>query len=180
MSGWAHATVSECSHEWVRRAGGEGRSREANREADRGAAVVEFLVVGVLLLVPLLYLALAVSAVQRSVYGVTQAAREAGRAYATGEVTTAAERAHYAAELAVADQGLGADGIEVSYGPADGDCGAAGPEPWPLEPGAVFAVCVTRRLDLPAVPGILAGGRTTVTGRYVVHADRHRDYGTAG
>lgn len=137
---------------------------------DAGAAVVEFVVLGVLLLVPLMYLALAVSAVQRGVYGVTQAAREAGRAYATGTADTAAARARYAAELAVTDQGLSTDGLEVRYGPANGDCEQAGIEPWPLGPGAVFAVCVRGEVDLPGVPG-------TVTGRFVVHADRHRDYG---
>jgi hypothetical protein len=144
---------------------------------DDGTAVVEFLVLGVLLLVPLLYLALAASAVQRSVYGVTQAAREAGRAYATGSAATAAVRAEAAAELALGDQGLRSTGVEVRYGPADADCAAARPEPWPLAPDAVFAVCVTRRLELPAIPGALAGSGTTVTGRYVVHADPHRDYG---
>jgi hypothetical protein len=153
----------------VGRAAGDG-------PPDGGAAVVEFVLLGVLLLVPLMYLTLAVSAVQRSVYGVTQAAREAGRAYATGDVGTAAARARYAAELAVADQGLSTEGVEVRYGPADGDCAAAGPDPWPLEPGAVFAVCVSDRLDVPAVPRALLGKRTTATGRYIVHADHHRDY----
>ena len=31
-------------------------------------------------------------------------------------------------------------------------------------------------LRLPAVPGFLAGERTTVTARHVVQADEHRDY----
>lgn len=147
------------------------------RRGDGGAAVVEFVLLGVVLLVPLMYLVLALSAVQRSVYGVTQAAREAGRAYVTGTAAAAAARADYAARLALADQGLPADGVEIRYAAADSDCAAAGTQPWPLAPGAVFAVCVTRPLRVPAVPGFLTGGRTTVTGRYLVHADEHRDYG---
>jgi Flp pilus assembly protein TadG len=144
---------------------------------DSGAAIVEFVMLGVVLLIPLMYLALAVSAVQRSLYGVTQAAREAGRAYATGTIEKAAERALYAAQLAMEDQGLSSDGITVLYGPADTDCRAAGTEPWPLMPGAEFAVCVTRTITVPAVPGMLLGDRNTVTGRYVVHADDYRNYG---
>ncbi|HEX6756352.1 MAG TPA: hypothetical protein VF109_10465, partial [Mycobacteriales bacterium] len=116
---------------------------------DGGTAVVEFLLLGVLLMVPLLYLALAASSVQRSVYGVTQAAREAGRAYATGSAATSADRADYAAALALADQGLPVTGVTVRYGAADRSCDTATAEPWPLTPGAIFAVCVTRRFEVP-------------------------------
>jgi Flp pilus assembly protein TadG len=142
---------------------------------DRGNALVEFVFLGVLLLVPLMYLALAVSAVQRGLYGVTHAAREAGRAYATGTVDNAAARAEYAARLALEDQGLSAGAVTIRYGPADADCAAAGPEPWPLTPGAEFAICVALPITVPAVPSVLVGDRSTVTGRYVVHADEFRD-----
>ena len=141
---------------------------------EQGSAVVEFVLLGLVLLVPLMYLALAVSVVHGSVLGVTQAAREAGRAYATGTARTAAARAEYAARLALDDQGLPADGIEVRY--ADSDCATARAEPWPLRPGATFAVCVSRSVGVPGVPGVLAGSRRTVTGRFVVRADEHRDY----
>ena len=143
---------------------------------DGGNAVVEFVFLGVLLLVPLMYLVLAVSVVQRAVYGVTQAAREAGRAYATGTAENAAARADYAARLALEDQGVSTAGGVVRYGPADADCAAASPEPWPVAPGADLAVCVTRPVTVPAVPGVLLGRRNTVTGRFVVHLDDFRDY----
>jgi Flp pilus assembly protein TadG len=145
-------------------------------QVDSGTAIVEFVLLGVVLLVPLMYLVLAVSAVQRNLYGVTHAAREAGRAYATGTMENAAERAAYAARLAMEDQGLPSDGITVRYGPADRDCHAAGAEPWPLMAGSEFAVCVTQTITVPAVPGVLLGHRNTVSGRYVVHADDYRDY----
>jgi len=145
---------------------------------DGGTAVIEFVLLGVVLLVPLMYLVLAFSVVQRNLYGVTQAAREAGRAYGTGTAENAAERADYAARLAIEDQGLPPAGIAVRYGPADTDCAAASAEPWPLTPGAEFAICVTRTITVPAVPGVLLGRRNTVTGRYVVHADDYRDYRT--
>jgi hypothetical protein len=144
---------------------------------DAGTAVVEFLLLGVVLLVGLLYLAVVLSAVQRTVLGVTQAAREAGRAYVTGTAGTAAARAEHAARLALADQGVPAGGAGIRYGDARSGCAAATPEPWPLRPGGVFAVCVSVPLRLPAVPGFLTGDRTTVTGRHVVRADDHRDLG---
>jgi Flp pilus assembly protein TadG len=160
-----------------RDAGARRRSNAGavGRRRDAGAAVVEFVLLGVVLLVPLAYLALVVSAVQRSLHGVTQAAREAGRAYATGTAGTAAARATYAARLALEDQGLPADGVQVRYGPATGSCADASAAPAPLVPGAVFAVCVTRPLAVPGVPGVVTGERTTVTGRFVVHVDRYRD-----
>lgn len=162
-----------------RRAGPRSPPTGGSSKVDNGAAVIEFVLLGVVLLVPLMYLVLAVSAVQRSLYGVTQAAREAGRAYATGTIENAAERATYAARLAMEDQGLPADGITVRYGAAGSDCGEAAAEPWPLTPGAEFAVCVSRTITVPAVPGVVLGRRNTVTGRYVVHADDYRDYRTS-
>lgn len=144
--------------------------------AERGSAVVEFVLLGMVLLVPMLYLVLALSVVQRTVLGVTQAAREAGRAYVTGTAATAPARAEQAARLALADQGLSAVGVEIRYGGAASGCAAATPAPWPLRPGEVFAVCVRAPLRLPAVPGLLAGDRSAVTGRHVVRADDHRDH----
>jgi hypothetical protein len=151
-----------------------GRSR-----GDGGNAVVEFVVLGVLLLAPLMYLVLAVSAVQRNLYGVTQAAREAGRAYATGNAANAADRASYAARLALEDQGVAGDDAVVRYGAVDAGCESASAQPWPAVPGGVFAICVSRPFAVPGVPGFLAGGRSSVTGRYIVHLDQYRNYGAA-
>ena len=149
-----------------------------SRSTDRGAAVVELVLLGVVLLAPLLYLVLAVSTVQRSVYGVTHAAREAGRGYATGTAANAQLRAEYAARLAVADQGIPVDGVEVRYAAADADCASADRVPRPLAPGEVFAVCVTGSVTVPGVPRFLDGRRNTVTGRHVVQVDDYRDLGS--
>jgi hypothetical protein len=148
---------------------------------DRGNAIVEFVFLGVLLLAPLMYLVLAVSAVQRNLYGVTQAAREAGRAFATGTAANAADRAAYAARLALEDQGVSGDDAVIRYGAVDADCESASIQPWPVAPGGEFAICVTRPFTVPGVPGFLVGDRSSVTGRYIVQLDRYRDYGdTAG
>jgi Flp pilus assembly protein TadG len=52
---------------------------------DSGSAIIEFVFVAVLVMVPLVYLVVAVASVQRSELAVSQAAREAGRAFATAE-----------------------------------------------------------------------------------------------
>ena len=60
------------------------------KTSERGSAIVEFHFLGLLLLVPLIYILLAVLDVQRASYAVTQAAREAGRIYvATGDEAAA-------------------------------------------------------------------------------------------
>jgi Flp pilus assembly protein TadG len=139
-----------------------------------GAAVVEFVFVAVLVLVPLMYLVLAASAVQRNAFGVTQAAREAGRAFATADDETAGlERASYAVRVALADQGLDRAGSALRWVEPGGGCGGAPVVPT-LEPGAEFAVCVLRTFRLPAVPGYLAGGGNTVSGVFTVHVDDFR------
>jgi hypothetical protein len=139
---------------------------------DGGAATVEFVFIGVMTLVPLLYLVLAVFEAQRNTFAVTQAAKEAGRAYATADdPESGLVRARYAMRLALADQGL--DGqAELRFGPVGAGC--AGIEPPELVPGTEFEVCVRRTFRLPAVPSVLDGGRNTVSGRSLVHVDDFR------
>lgn len=147
------------------------------RAADAGSATVEFVFLAVLVLVPLMYLVLAAFELQRNAFAVTQAAREAGRAYATADDPAGAdERARYAARLAVEDQGLDPALMTVRYAPgrtgcdgaADGDGGQS------LDPGAAFTVCVTQQYRLPGVPGYLAGRDNTVTGAFAVRIDEFR------
>ena len=73
-------------------------------DADDGNAVVEFVLLAVLLMVPLFYVLLSVFDVQRAAFGVTEAARQAGRAYVTSGCDEA--RARAAAALALRDQGI--------------------------------------------------------------------------
>jgi Flp pilus assembly protein TadG len=55
------------------------------RAVDRGNAIIEFVFVAVIVMVPLVYLIVSVADIQRSSLAVSQAAREAGRAFATGD-----------------------------------------------------------------------------------------------
>jgi Flp pilus assembly protein TadG len=94
-----------------RRARCTGRSQlRARPSGDAGNAMVEFTYLAVLLMVPLVYVLLTVFEVQRAAFGVTEAARQAGRAYATADSDTQGRaRAAAAASLAMRDQGLQPD-----------------------------------------------------------------------
>jgi Flp pilus assembly protein TadG len=154
---------------WVRR-----RIRAPRRApADDGTAIIEFVFVAVIVMVPLVYLITSVATVQRSRLAVTQAARDAGRAFATSPTAARAPlRARAAVRLALADQGL-PDDAQLRFVAIGTPCDAASVTPR-LAPGAQFAVCVRRHVELPAVPSVLEGRGITTVGRYVVHIDDYR------
>ena len=56
-----------------------------SRATTPGNAIIEFVFVAVMVMVPLVYLVVAVAVVQRNQLAVTQAARDAGRAFATSD-----------------------------------------------------------------------------------------------
>lgn len=148
-------------------------SNSHDEVGDAGNAVIEFVFVAVLILIPLVYFVVAVASVQRSGVAVTHAAREAGRAFATADSTDQGlQRAEVAVRLALADQGLSDDAI-VRYVAADGTCESGTTTP-ALNPGAQFAVCVIRHASLPAVPSLISGRGITTVGRYVLHIDDYR------
>jgi Flp pilus assembly protein TadG len=141
--------------------------------ADRGSAIIEFVFVTVIVLLPLIYVVVAAAAVQHSQLAVSEAAREAGRAYATSDSAThAAARALAAARISLADQNLD-DGMTLRYVAAGASCSSSEVAPQ-LVPGAQFTVCVIRHTTLPAIPSILAGQGITSVGEYVVHVDDYR------
>ena len=134
---------------------------------DRGSAVVEFTYLGVLLLVPLVYVLLTVFAVQKAAFAVTEAARAAGRAFTTASSTEDAYmRAQHATRLALTDQGLGADvtpGLDCAQIPC-------------LTKGSTVTVTVTYRVPLPIIGDVfgVVPGSIPVTGRHVAVVDRFR------
>lgn len=81
---------------------------------ERGSASVEFLTVGLLLLVPLIYLVLALGQIQHAVLGVEGAARHAARTIAQAPThadgLAAADRA---IAVAASDAGLARDSVSV-------------------------------------------------------------------
>jgi hypothetical protein len=81
---------------------------------ERGSAVVEFVFLEALLLIPLIYLVMTLARVQAGAFAVAAATREAGRAYVTADTSDDAERrAVVAARLAFEDQGFGPEQASV-------------------------------------------------------------------
>lgn len=105
-----------------------------------GNALLEFTALAVLLMVPLVYVLLSAFEVQRAAFGVTEAARSAGRAYAVAvDPSTGRQRARIASDLALADQGL---------------TGAPAPvidDPTGLAPGASVTTTVRYTVTLPVL-----------------------------
>jgi hypothetical protein len=105
---------------------------------------------GVLLLVPVLWIVLSVFEVQRGAFAVTSAARSAARAFALAETDAAGrERAQAAIRQALADQ-VG-EGQRFHF---DVSCDAATCH----TPGSVITVRVWSRVRLPLLPDVLGGG----------------------
>jgi Flp pilus assembly protein TadG len=79
----------------------------ARRRDERGSALVELTWLGLLLLVPMLWILLSVFEVQQGAFGVSSAARSAGRAYALAPNDAVGHaRAEAAVRVALDDQGL--------------------------------------------------------------------------
>jgi len=155
-----------------------GRLRRAigrrRAHCDDGNAIVEFVFVAVLVMVPLVYLVVTIADVQRSTLAVSDAARDAGRAYVTSDTRSEAlGRAQVAARLALADQGL-PDDVTLRFVAAGASCDGPAITPQ-LSAGAQFTVCVTRHVTVPAVPTVVAGRGITTVGKYVVHVDDFRE-----
>lgn len=83
-----------------------------DRLADEGGtAVIEFVWLAILLLVPLIYLVMCLARLQAGSYAVTQAARESARAFVTAEDdASATARSRAAADIAFEDQGFPGQG----------------------------------------------------------------------
>lgn len=147
---------------------------------DRGAATIEFVFLGILILVPLFYVAIAIFSVQSSMLGTTQAAREAGRAVVKApDLATGVQRAQYAVRLALQDQGVKADAVLrfVKSGDSCSTNGPAAPDPGAatLDAGGRFTVCVVLDFDIPGVPSFFEGASKTITAQYEVQVDKLRN-----
>jgi len=113
---------------------------------ERGSAVVEFVVLAVLMLIPLVYLVMMLARVQAGSYAVGQASREAGRAYVTsGAGQDAVARAEAAARIAFLDHSFEDAGRLTIV--CDGTpC---------LRPDGQVETTATVRVPLPLVPSFV-------------------------
>ena len=110
---------------------------------ERGSATVEFTWLTVLLLVPLVYIVVAVFETQRTAYGVTAASEAAARAFIQAETPARAEaRARVVARLVLADHDVAGASISARCRPA---CFA---------PGSSVVVRVRSSQRLPLAPDL--------------------------
>jgi hypothetical protein len=135
---------------------------------DEGNAIVEFVYLAILLMVPLAYLLLTVFRVQGAMYAVSSATREAGRVFVTSDSSDADARATTAASIVMADSGLELDAGKLSIRCSARPC---------LTPGANVEVAVGFDVALPFLPRFLDGALPAsihVEGRHLEVVDRFR------
>ncbi|HEU4568125.1 MAG TPA: hypothetical protein VFR99_08825 [Marmoricola sp.] len=134
---------------------------------ETGTAIVELIWLALLLIVPLLYVVIAVFDTQRTAYAASVAARSASRAFVTApDQRTGYARARLAARLAFADQGVDHPHLSlvIRCRPSPGAC---------LTPGSVVSAYVASAAELPLMPHAL--GRNTP--RITVDAVHRSPYG---
>jgi hypothetical protein len=146
----------------------QGEGSVSRARSQEGTALIEFSWLAILLLVPLVYLIVAVFDVQRAAYGVTAATRAAGRAYVLSpDLATAEAQAQEAAAVALRDQGLDlAPGeLVITCLPAPDSC---------LQPGSSVLVRLDLHVDLPLMPSALGANTPSIR----VEATHLAPYGT--
>jgi hypothetical protein len=117
---------------------------------DRGTALVEFVVLAVVVMVPLAYAVAVVVRVHSATFATVTAAREASRAYVSANSpAAAASRARAAAALALRDQGLGPPEVVIRC--IDGSC---------LSPGSAVLVEISAEVSIPLLPN--GDGRSVI------------------
>ncbi len=118
---------------------------------DDGSASLEFVTAGMILLLPIVYLVLTMSAIQAGAFAVEGAARQAVRVFVQADdVGSAQAAAIRAVEFALADHGVdsAAADITVSCSPRPGAC---------LTRQGFVTVTVSMAVPLPLVPPVLQG-----------------------
>ena len=126
-----------------------------------GNVVLEFIVLTALLMVPLVYLLLAVFRVQGSAYGVIEATREAGRAFVDAKSTNDAYlQACTAATIAMRNQLPDAfdcsTELKIRCLSDDDSCAAS------LTPGETVRVEIDLSVGLPMLPASVFGQPTAI------------------
>jgi len=116
---------------------------------DEGNASLEFVTAGMILLLPLVYLVLTMSAIQAGALAIEGAARQAARVYVQApDAAEAKASALRAVAFGLADYGLDGDDAEVTItcAPEPGEC---------LTRRGFVTVQIAVRIPLPLVPPAL-------------------------
>lgn len=115
---------------------------------DDGSAALEFITVGVIFLVPLVYLVITLGAIQEHLLGAEAAARHTARIIGqSDDAATAAANSDALLANVIVEYGMDASRVDVSVScrPAGIDCPSA---------GATVIVTVRTAVSLPLVPPI--------------------------
>lgn len=136
---------------------------------DEGSASLEFITVGLIMLVPLVYLIVALGTIQSQALGVETGARQIARTIASApDAETADIRAQRVLDAVVAEYGIDRSRVVVDVRcTTDGPCPAA---------GATVSVTVTTDVALPLVPpvfGLDHAARVPVTATGVQKVSRY-------
>lgn len=124
--------------------------RRSRLSTDEGSAALEFITAGFLLLIPLVYLVLAMAAIQGGALSVEGASRQAARVFVQApNAASAHDRAQTAVDFALRDFGLEAvpTTVKISCRPNPGAC---------LTRRGFVTVTVTAGVPLPLVPNVLS------------------------
>lgn len=134
-----------------------------------GSASLEFITVGLILLVPLVYLIVALGTIQSQALGVETASRQLARTIASApDAATAELRAQRVREAIAAEYGIDPSHLDVQV-----RCSTPGPCP---AAGAVVSVTVATEVALPLVPpvfGLDQVSRVPVTATGVQKVSRY-------
>lgn len=121
----------------------------AGVQGDDGSAALEFITVGVLMLVPLVYLIVALGMIQGQSLGAEAGARHVARAVSTApDAASANARADAVLRSIVDEYDIDPDAVRMSL--ACRPSAAACPEA-----GSTIVVTITTRVTLPLVPPVL-------------------------
>ncbi|MGO4384616.1 hypothetical protein [Specibacter sp. RAF43] len=131
-----------------------GSARRSAAGTDAGSAIVEFVFLAVLLLIPLAYLILTVGQLQGGSYAVVGAADQAAKVYVLQpDAARARQAADQAVVMALTDMGFDASRATLTI-TCDAGC---------LSPGALVRADVRLQVDLPlvtAIPGVRLSAAT--------------------
>ncbi|MGL4173558.1 MAG: TadE family protein [Actinomycetota bacterium] len=152
------------------RAGRLCRRASAGVAADSGSALVEFTLLTMVLIVPLLYLVFTLGRIQAGMYAAQGAAREAGRVFVTTpDEARAHQQALTAAHVALQDQGFtSAELVELNVSCPAGHC---------RRPDSKIPIRVVVEVVFPGVPRGLSAvvpARLEVQAEHVATVDRFR------
>jgi hypothetical protein len=146
-------------------------------DSDDGRAMIEVIFLAVLILIPTVYILAAFMRIQAATFAVTQAARDAGRVMDSAPtVSEGVARAEEIAQIALTDQRVPAEGLDLRFVPAGSECSGGEIAP-SLRGGDVYDICVVAVVTLPGVPSVMTGSNNTITGVFTMHVGDFREGG---